>query len=235
VLILIYTKDKKEEKKMDIKKRPAIISTIFLCLFLALIQINITSRKAFAADKKKYLVLVQNYDGETWVAYDNIIDEKRMVDVKALVKILDLKYEDTGKNKFKIIRNKDAVSEFTIGKKTFESVINGTMAASEYFKLKYAPVRKNNKLYFYYESLIDLVMYRYFSSSKAKEFADLGYDGIVCYSRFFTITEVPTLDKVYNTKGKLLYPAAKKPAPTPVPAPVVKPSDVDSKPPIIWY
>lgn len=46
-----------------------------LCLILSLIHINIKSEKVSAA-KKKYLVLVQNYDGDTWTAYDKLLMKK---------------------------------------------------------------------------------------------------------------------------------------------------------------
>src|SRR5690554_1078065 len=134
---------------MKNNKRTRIISTIILCLVLSLLQINFKSEKVSAA-KKKYLIVVQNYDGETWTAYDNIIDEKRMVDVKAITDILELKYEDRGKKQFRISRGRNEVSDFTIGKKVYESNIYGTVGASDEFKPAYAPViKKNKKLYFY--------------------------------------------------------------------------------------
>ena len=154
-----------------------------------------------------------------------------MVDVKAITDILELKYEDRGKKQFRISRGRNEISDFTIGKKVYESNIYGTVGASDEFKPAYAPViKKNKKLYFYYNSLIDLVKYKYYSGAKAKEYAELGYDGIVCYSKFFNITEVPSLDKVYNSKGKLFHPSSKKPTPSPTPIPTIPPSDVDSKP-----
>lgn len=154
-----------------------------------------------------------------------------MVDVKALIDILNLKYEEKGKNKFRISRTRQSYSDFTIGKKAFESNLWGTVGASMDFKPSYAPlIKKDKKLYFHYSSLIDLVKYKYYSASKAKEFAKLGYDGIVCYSKFFNITEVPSLDKVYTSKGKLFYPKSKKPTPTPTPTPKIVLSDVESKP-----
>lgn len=213
---------------MGTKRLYLILSTIILCVFFSLIQIK--SENAYASAKKKYLVLIQNYDGETFVAYDDIIDEKRMVDVKAIVELLYLKYEEYNKNSFIVSKNYNELSSFTIGKKAFNSSIYGMAGKSSEYKPPYAPVKKNNKIYFHYTSLIDLVKYTYFSASKAKEYAKLGYDGIVCYSRYFNVTEVPALDKVYNAKGKLLYPAAAKPTPAPEPAPEILPSNVDSKP-----
>lgn len=201
-----------------------------LCLVLSLLQINFKSEKVSAAEKK-YLVVVQNYDEETWTAYDNIIDDKRMVDVKAITDILELKYEDIGKKQFRIKRGYNFCN-YTIGKKDFESELTDGFSGHNYdIKAKYAPViKKDKKLYFYYNCLMDLVMYKYYSGSKAKEYADLGYDGIVCYSKFFSITGVPSLDRVYNSKGKLFHPLSKKPTPTPTPIPTIPPSDVDSKP-----
>ncbi len=201
-----------------------------LCLLLSVMQISIKGEKVSAA-KKKYLVVVQNYDDETWTAYDNIIDDKRMVDVKAITDILELKYEDIGKKQFRIKRRYN-FCDYTIGKKDFESELTTGFSGHNYdIKAKYAPViKKDKKLYFYYNCLMDLVMYKYYSGSKAKEYADLGYDGIVCYSKFFNITEVPSLDRVYNSKGKLFHPSSKKPTPTPTPIPTIPPSDVDSKP-----
>lgn len=214
---------------MNTNKRPLIIGTIMLCLLLSLMQINIKGGKVSAA-KTKYLVVVQNYDDETWTAYDNIIDEKRMVDVKAITDILELKYEDRGKKQFRISRGINN-SNYTIGKKVYQSSEWGDEDVDDSFKPNYAPViKKDKKIYFYYNSLYSLVKYKYYSASKAKEYADLGYDGVVCYSKFFNITGVPSLDTVYNAKGKLFSPSSKKPTPTPTPIPTILPSDVDSKP-----
>ena len=168
-----------------------------------------------------YLLLVQNYD-ETWTAYENKIDDKLMLEVSEITSIMDLNYEDRGSNVFRIKRGRN-YAEFKIGRKRVDADYQ-----YNYYEVyaKNAPIKKDGKLYVYYEPLGLLGKLKFYDGSQAKDYKD--YEGVVCFSKIHSIEGLPEKYLVYDSEGKPWFPNAKKP--TPVPIPTIVPSNVDSKP-----
>ncbi len=161
-----------------------------------------------AAKESRYLVLVQNRD-HSWTAYENLTEESPqgniMVKAKSISEAIGFSYKI----------NKDA--SFTIQKSQFRKntyVKNNTTysfqcssSASIGRITVYPPYSsvKNKSNLCHFKSLSTLLHCKYYSASIANDYKKAGYKGILCYSNYDAIADVPALKDVTDSSGNKFF------------------------------
>lgn len=181
---------------------------IAICIVFSLLFIFPQTEKKVLAKTNKYLILIQNVDGETYTAYeDNGLyqekDNNLMINAKEISDLLKLDYTNISSSKFTIgIKGKAGkTTTYITGKKKYE--YEETFIGKK--NAPYAPYISNKATYVHYSTLGYLVKFKYFSATKAKEFEKKGYNGVLCYSDYFGVYDVPDLSKIVDKNGKSFF------------------------------
>lgn len=186
----------------------SIMWIIFLLIFT-----NIVAPSVSKAETKEnnYLVLIQNKDN-TWTAYDNLIEESPegnlMVKAKAISEKLNYSYKILKNSNFTIQKSEFRNNIYEKGNQeyTFQSSSSALIAKTTV----YAPYtsEKSGHNVCHFSTLNTMLYSKYYSASIAKEYKEKGYKGVICYSKYAKIIDVPGWNEVISdsdAKDSLQY------------------------------
>lgn len=171
----------------------------------------------------KYLVLIGQGNG-TYKAYDDIAfltsKDKVMVKAELLAEVLGLTYESStgfwltkgcslGLNNRKNIytRNQKTYYVYDYSKNSRHPSIKMHTAA-------YKHIVHQNYNAVHCATLSTLVNYKYFDTTKVKDYSTRNYAGVVVYSKYASATKLPALSSIVNWNDKNTKPDSPKPGDT---------------------
>lgn len=178
---------------------------IFLLIFTI---ITIPSISMAETKENNYLVLIQNKDN-TWNAYENLIVESPegslMVKAKLISDALNYTYKTLKNGKFTIQKSEFRNNTYEIGNQdyVFQSSSSGSIAKTTV----YAPYTSEKDGYnlCHFSSLNTMLFSKYYPAAIAKDYKNKGYKGIICYSKYAHITDVPGLNQVIGENGNNFF------------------------------
>lgn len=179
-------------------------------------------KKEHPKEKKpdKYLVLIGQGNG-TYKAFDDIAfltsKDKVMVKAKPLAEVLGLTYESSsgfwltkgcslGLNNRKNIytRNQKTYYVYDYSKNSRQPSIKKHTAA-------YKQIVHQNYNAVHCATLSTLVNYKYFDTTKVKDYSTRSYAGVVVYSKYASTTKLPALKSIVSWNDKSTKPDNNKP------------------------
>lgn len=174
---------------------------IVSCLVTSIMTSSVFGSVHAEAAAKKYLVLVQDKQGE-WVGYQDLAYKSKsggiMVPAKAISKKLGLTYTNAGKGKFTLAKGSTKKCDYTRGAKTYVYTKSGVKANKT---VKYAPELSADKANSVYSlGMTSMVYSQYYTATSAAKYKAAGYGGVVCYSLKGKITKLPAVKEVKNAE-----------------------------------
>jgi hypothetical protein len=162
------------------------------------------------ATAKNFLVLIGQSNG-TYIAYNNIAfvtdKDKLMVKAKPLAEALGLTYKNSngywGKKGFTLTLDKKK-NVYTKNSKTYyfyDYSSNSKRPWVDKLTAQYKQMVYQNDNAVHYATLSTLVYFQYYDTSYTLDYSNLGYRGVVVYSRYNTISNLPSLSLVGNLQG----------------------------------
>ncbi len=186
-------------------EKRSIMWIIFILIFTIIVLPSVSKAET---KENKYLVLIQNKDN-TWTAYDNLIEESPegslMVKAKSISERLDFSYKILKNGNFTIQKSKFRNNIYEKGNEEFtfqcssSAFITKTTVNAPYTS------EKNGHNVCHFSTLNTMLYSKYYSASIAKEYKKEGYKGVICYSKYEIITDVPDFNEVRNDKGNYFF------------------------------
>lgn len=180
------------------KKKSASVFMVLVMMIGMLLPTAFPINVAKALAKTNvYLVLIEEKDG-TWSSYEDYAEvkstEKLMVKASDIAKAIGIKYKKMDAKKFTISNGKK-VNTYTLGSVKYKySNSSTTVTKKASYKPYLSEVYKTNMVG--YNTLNTLVNVKYYSKAEAGDYQKkLGYQGVICFSKYNKITELPPLEE----------------------------------------
>ena len=169
----------------------------YVCFLLVLAFITTPMLTTITTATEKpvplYLVMIQSKNG-TWKCYDNLAFKNKnnqlVLNAKYTANKLGFQYKKIDNKKFQIVRSSNWYTAYTTTKKTSTRNKNGV---KKEYTLTQKPYFENSIPYVPVKAFSSLCNYKYFSGDKLEAHVSMIYDGIICYSKYNKITEMPSL------------------------------------------
>jgi len=181
--------------KRIITKKVRLVAALLVIVMMGIVVLPALKAEA-AANTNGYLILVEEKDG-LWSSYENYVEvkseDKLMVKAYALAKAVGIRYKKIDANNF-TISNSKKVNTYTKGTTKYK-YNNGAKSITK--KAAYKPYTSAvyNTNLVEYNSLATLINVKYYNESKAINYKAAGYKGVICFSKYHKITELPTLQE----------------------------------------
>lgn len=188
-----------KKRTKNLNYRVLVLNFIILCMLgIGLIR----PVKAEEATNNNYLVLIQNEDN-SWTAYNNLVEKSSqgniMVKAKATAKALNLTYTNYHNGKFSIKSDINRYNLYIKNKGTYNYISSNSSTVEK--KTICAPyTSKNGYNLCHMKTLSTLSNFNYFNGLAVSDYQKKGYKGVVCYSKYNKITNVPSIDGVVNMR-----------------------------------
>lgn len=183
-------------------------SIVWLILLIMLTIIVLPTKSEAVTKENSYLVLIHNRDN-TWTAYENLIEESPegslMVKAKSISEALNYKYQILKNGNFTIQKSKFRNNVYERGNQDYlfqcssSTRIAKTTICAPYTSKKYGC----NICHF---STLNTMLYsKYYPALLAVDYKKAGYKGVICYSKYAIIADVPDINNVINAKGNKFF------------------------------
>ncbi len=182
-------------KKEKILGKKVVISFLIIAGLLAGILPCTRKEAAAAAGTKGYLLLVEEKDG-TWSEYGGCIEvkgkNKLMVSASETAEKIGIIYKKKNSKAFTIGNGKKK-NTYTKNSTAYQ-YYNGSknVAKKSSYKAYVSTVNKTNMVE--YGTLATLVSVKLYSGEKAGDYQKAGYSGVLCFSKYHKITELPAME-----------------------------------------
>lgn len=176
---------------------------LYITIFALMVNLAPVGQ-SYAAQKKTYLVLIEQSNGD-FKAYDDLTilaeDKHIMVKAKPLAKALGLGYSNTnGSKKGCILSLGNKKNIYTRNSKTY--YYNGGNGSNMKKTAFYKQSLVSSYNVIHYETLNTLVYHKYFYAQSFSSYRGLGYTGIIVYSKYNKVMQLPDISKIIGLKDK---------------------------------